>query len=83
MSKIYTSKDDLWQMCVDNRLQGWQVEVSFWNGSDFDLKTHAYIIADSLFEATFGALADANFDENSIEWQLAEWGIFMPDEDED
>lgn len=83
MSKIYTSPNGIWQMTVDNRLQGWQVEVSYWTGEDFVTQYDAYVITDNLFEATYGALADSSFPENRIESRLAEWGIFMPDEDGD
>ena len=77
---VYTTQDDNWQMTVENRSQGWQIYVSYWNGEDFVSPYEAYVIADSLFEATYGALADSAFDEDSIEWQLNEWGIFAPDE---
>lgn len=80
---IYTTPNDVWQMTVDNRLQGWQVEVSYWTGEEFVSQYDRYVIAESLFEATYGALADASFDEDSIEWQLAEWGIFAPEDEEE
>jgi hypothetical protein len=80
---IYTAENDTWQMTVDNRLQGWQVEVSKWTGEHFHVRYDVYVIAESLFEATFDALIEAGFPENNTEYQLAEWGIFMPEEDED
>ncbi len=80
---VYTTANDTWQMTVDNRLQGWGVEVSKWTGEDFDVRYDLYVIADNLFEATFDALITAGFPENNAEYQLAEWGIFMPEEDED
>jgi hypothetical protein len=83
MSKIYTTKDDNWQMTVRNRSQGWQVQVTQWDGDNFTEHYDAYVIADSLFEATFGALADSGFNGDFIESQLDDWGIFAPDEGED
>ncbi len=80
---IYTTKNSIWQMTVDNRLQGWQVCVSYWTGEEFVTQYDRYVIADNLFEATFGALADSSYPEDRIESRLAEWGIFMPEEDED
>jgi hypothetical protein len=80
---IYSTPSHYWQMTVDNRLQGWQIQVSHWTGDDFDTLYDAYAIVESVFEGAFTALSEAGFDEDSIEYQLAEWGIFMPEEDEE
>lgn len=80
---IYTARDDRYQVAVDSRLQGWQVQVSFWNGEDFEIRQDGYIIADSLYEAVSDSLVQAGLD-----WELADsyandWGITAPDSDED
>jgi hypothetical protein len=80
---IYKDATNDWQLSVENRLQGWQIQVWRWTGDDFDTLYDAYAIVESLFEGAYTALSEAGFDEDSIEWQLAEWGILMPDEDED
>lgn len=79
---IKTTPTSDWQLTVERRLQGWQIQVSFWNGDDFITKYDAYVIAESVFEGAYTALAKAGYPDD-IEWQLAEWGIFMPDDDEE
>ena len=80
---IYNSTDDLYQVSVDNRLQGWQVQVSFWNGEDFETRYDAYAICESLHEAVIDAMMEAG-----IIWELAEnyaadWGITPPNDEEE
>ena len=78
----YTTFKDSWQLSVENRSQGWQLEVSRWTGEDFETLYAAYCIAESFFEAAFGALAKAGYPEDFIEWQLTEWEIFSPEDDD-
>lgn len=83
MTKIYSTPDNRYQMTVDNRLQGWGVQVSEWTGADFKIRFEKYVIAESLWEATYGALTSAGMDDGEADYQLAEWGICQPtDEDE-
>lgn len=82
MSKIYNTPDDLWQVSVDNRLQGWQVQVSFWNGDDFEIRYDAYAICESLHEAVIDAMMASGIDWEIADYQTAEWGITPPQSDE-
>jgi hypothetical protein len=77
---IYNTKDDAWQVVVDNRLQGHQITVSFWNGDDFETRYDAYVIADSLYEGITDALQIAGMDWDTAEFQVNEWGITRPDD---
>ena len=83
MTKIYNTANDAFQMTVEPRLQGWQVQVSYWNGNDFEIRYDRYAICESVFEACSGALMDSGFDWEDAEWQLAEWEIFPPIDDEE
>lgn len=78
----YLTPNDKWQVYVDNRLQGWQVQVSVWTGEEFDVRYDAYVIADSLYEAVTGALTASGMDWETADWHCAEWGIEMPNDDE-
>lgn len=82
MFKTYNTANDAFQMTVEDRLQGWQVQVSYWNGEDFETRYDRYAIAESLWEACFTALCEAGFDSETADWQLAEWEIFPPIDDE-
>lgn len=79
----YKDASNDWQLHVDNRLQGWQIQVWRWTGDDFDTLYDAYAIVEGLFEGAYTALSEAGYPEDFIESQLGDWGIFMPDEDED
>ena len=80
---IKTTPSHDWQLTVEPRLQGWQIQVSHWTGNDFETLYDAYAIVESVFEGAWTALAEAGYEEDFIEWQLGEWGIFMPEEEED
>lgn len=85
MSKIYKTKDDIWQVSVESRLQGSQVQVSFWNSeeSDFAVLYDCYVIAESLYEAITNALIETGFwDWDSADNQAEQWGISAPDSGE-
>ena len=81
---IYTANNDSLQVAVHHYpVDGVQVTVSIWNGDDFVTKFDKRVIADSLWEAMGSAMTQGL----DIEWeqadaQLADWGIFPPDDDE-
>lgn len=83
MFAIHTTPDSTWQLTVESRLQGWQIQVSKWDGENFLTLYDAYAIVESVFEGAWIALSEAGFPENDIEWQLAEWDIFAPEENEE
>lgn len=72
---IYLTPNDKVQVYVDNRLQGWQVQVSFWTGEEFDVRYDSYVIADSLYEAVTGALTASGMGWEEADWHCAEWEI--------
>lgn len=82
MSKIYNTPDDVWQITVDDRLQGWQVQISFWDGDDFETRYDAYAICESLHEAITDAMATVGIDWELADFYAAEWGITPPESDE-
>lgn len=80
MNKIYNTKDDIWQVSVESRLQGWQICVSRWTGDDFETFSDCYAIAESLHEAITDALTETGFwDWDSADYQAEQWGIFAPE----
>ncbi len=79
---IYNTTDDAWQVSVDNRLQGWQVQVSAWDGENFDVRYDRYAICESLNEAVIDALTASGMDWETADWQTAEWGILAPSDDD-
>jgi hypothetical protein len=81
---IYTTKDDNWQVSIDTRPNGLDVQVSYWDGEDFITRYDSFVIAESRFEAITDALLASGFGEWArVEDQATEWGITPPNEEED
>jgi hypothetical protein len=81
---IYSTKDDNWQVSIDTRPNGLDVQVSYWDGEDFITRYDKFVIAESRFEAITDALLEAGFGEwASVEDQATEWGIIPPNDEED
>lgn len=80
---IYTTKDSNWQATVEPRPQGLDVQVSFWDGEDFQIRYEKLVIAESWFEAMTGALVESGFNWEAAKQQVNEWGITPPEEEED
>jgi hypothetical protein len=79
----YSTKDDNWQISIDTRPNGLDVQVSYWNGEDFITQYDKFVIAESRFEAITDALLESGFgDWESVEDQVNQWGIIAPDEDD-
>jgi hypothetical protein len=80
---IYSTKDDNWQVSIDTRANGLDVQVSYWNGEDFITRYDKFVIAENRFEAITDALLEAGFGEwASVEDQATEWGITPPNDEE-
>ncbi len=79
---IYTTENDTYQVSVNPRPQGLEVQVSFWNGEDFITKYEQFVIADSWYEAITGALVESGFDSENADYQANKWGITPPDDQE-
>jgi hypothetical protein len=81
---ILKTKDDVWQVSIDNRISGLDVQVSFWDGENFHTPYKMFVIADSWFEAITDALTESGWDWVVAQEQVNDWGITPPDdEDED
>ena len=81
---IFSTKDDNWQVSIDTRPNGLDVQVSYWDGEDFITRYDKFIVAESRFEAITDALLEAGFGEwASVEDQATEWGITPPNDEED
>jgi len=80
---IYKTKNDTYQVSVNPRPNGLEVQVSFWDGEDFIIKYEEFVIAESWFEAITDALVQSGFDWDAAERQVNEWEITMPDDEED
>jgi hypothetical protein len=81
---IYTTKDDNWQVSIDTRPNGLDVQVSHWDGENFITRYEKFVIAESRFEAITDALLESGFgDWASVEDQATEWGITPPNDEED
>lgn len=80
---IYTTSDDALQVTTESRLQGWQVQVSKWTGENFDVLYDRYAIVENYWEAVIGGLIESGIEAEEADWQMAEWGIFPPNEDEE
>ena len=81
---ILKTKDDVWQVSVDKRVTGLDVQVSFWDGENFQTPYKMFVIADSWFEAITDALTESGWDWVEAQEQVNDWGITPPDdEDED
>jgi hypothetical protein len=80
---IYSTKDDSWQVSIDPRVEGLGVQVSFWNGDDFDIYYEKFVIAESWYEAITDALCESGWDWDTADYQATEWGITPPNDEED
>jgi hypothetical protein len=80
---IYLAKNDTWQVVIDPRPQGLETQVSFWNGEDFIVKYDKFVIAESWYEAITGALIESGWNWETADYQVNEWGISPPDNEED
>jgi hypothetical protein len=80
---IYTTENSNWQVSIDNRVSGLDVQVSFWDGEDFITKYDFFVVAESLFEAITDALLASGFgDWDTVEEQATKWGITPPNDEE-
>lgn len=79
----YATKDDLYQVSVNPRPNGLEVQVSFWDGEDFQIRYEEFVIAESWFEAITDALVESGFDWDAAEQQVNQWGITLPDDEEE
>jgi len=64
---ILKTKNDLWQVSLDNRISGLDVQVSFWNGNDFEDRYKMFVIADSWNEAITDALVQSGWSWESAD----------------
>jgi hypothetical protein len=82
---IYTAQNDTLQVAVHRYpVDGVQVTVSIWNGNDFVTKFDKRVIADSLWEAMGSAMTQGlDIEWEQADYQLAEWGIFPPEDDDE
>jgi hypothetical protein len=83
MTQIYTAQNDIIQLTIDDRLQGWQIHVSRWDGDYFVTLFDRYMIYENLREAVTDALGVAVCDWDEAEAIADDWGIFAPDLDEE
>jgi hypothetical protein len=79
---IYKTKDDTYQVSVNPRPNGLEVQVSFWDGEDFIIKYEEFVIAESWYEAITDALVESGFDWETADRQANQWGITLPDIEE-
>lgn len=80
---IYSTKNNDWQVSVDTKPNGLDVQVSFWDGEDFIVKYDFFVIAESSFEAITDALLASGFGEwDAVQEQAEKWGIFPPNDEE-
>jgi hypothetical protein len=80
---IYKTKNDTYQVSVNPRPNGLEVQVSFWDGEDFIIKYEEFVIAESWYEAITDALVQSGFDWGTADWQTHKWGITPPEEEEE
>ena len=80
---IYTTENSVWQATVNPRPQGLEIQVSFWDGDDFQIRYEQFVIAESWYEAITGALVESGFDWEAADHQVNEWGITPPNDEED
>lgn len=79
----YTTEDSLWLVSLDPGSQTLGVQVSFWDGDDFQIRYDKRVIADSWHEAITGALVDSGFEWEAADYQVSSWGITPPDDEEE
>ena len=81
---IYTTENSDWQVSIDPRpIQGLGVQVSFWDGDDFQVRYEQFVIADSWYEAITDALVQSGYgDWETADYQVSQCGIFPPDDQE-
>jgi hypothetical protein len=79
---IYTTENSTWQTTVNPRPQGLEVQVSFWDGEDFQVKYDKFVIAESWHEAITGALVESGWTWETADYQAHKWGITPPDDQE-
>jgi hypothetical protein len=80
---ILKTKNDVWQVSLDNRISGLDLQVSFWDGEDFIIKYEQFVIADSWYEAITDALVQSGFDWETADYQANKWGITPPNDEDD
>jgi hypothetical protein len=80
---IYTTKDGVWQATVNPRPQGLEIQVSFWDGDNFQIRYEQFTIAESWYEAITDALVQSGFDWEAADNQANKWGITPPNDEED
>ena len=79
---IYTTENSTYQVSVNPRPQGLEVQVSFWDGEDFQVKYEQFVIAESWYEAITDALVQSGFDWDTADYQVNKWGITPPNDEE-
>ena len=80
---IYSTKTNDWQVTMDARPNGLNVQVSYWDGEDFQVRYESFVIAESWYEAITDALVESGWGWDTADWQVAQWGITAPDDDEE
>jgi hypothetical protein len=79
---IYSTKSDDWQVSVNPRPQGLDVQVSFWDGDNFQVRYEKFVIAESWYEAITDALTQSGWGWDTADYQVSQWGIFPPNDEE-
>lgn len=80
---ILKTKDDVWQVSLDNRISGLDVQVSFWDGENLQTPYKMFVIADSWYEAITDALVQSGWSWESADYQVHTWGITPPDDEDE
>jgi hypothetical protein len=80
---IYSTPKNEWQVSVDTRPNGLDVQVSYWDGEDFQVRYEMFVIAESLYEAITDALVESGWGWDTADYQVTQWGITPPNDDEE